>query len=76
MLHTEAKVEQQEIVEMVWVGSLESLHSVLRKPRFVDAPLQIHTGVPTKLDLISPLDFPGLGSTARGLFLDRRFVLA
>ena len=55
MLRTEAKVEQGEIVEMLWVGSLESLQSVLRRPRFVDAPLKIQTWVPTKLDLISPL---------------------
>ena len=40
---------------MVWVGSFESLQSVLRRPRFVDAPLKIHTWVPTKPDLISPL---------------------
>lgn len=40
---------------MVWVGSFEFLQSVLRRPRFVDGPLKIHTWVPTKLDLISPL---------------------
>ena len=55
MLRTEAKVEQGEIVEMLWVGSFESLQSVLRRPRFMDAPLKIQTWVPTKLDLISPL---------------------
>ena len=55
MLCTKAKVEQEQIVEMVWVGSFESLQSVLRRPRFVDAPLKIQTWVPTKLDLISPL---------------------
>ena len=55
MLRTEAKVAQEEIVEMVWVGSFESLLSVLRRPRSVDAPFKIHTWVPTKLDLISPL---------------------
>ena len=44
---------------MVFVGSFESLQSVLRRPHFVDAPLKIHNWVPTKLDLISPLDFQG-----------------
>ena len=55
MLRTEAKVEKQEIVEMVWVGSFESLQFVLRRPRFVDAPVKIHTWMSTKLHLISPL---------------------
>ena len=40
---------------MVWVGSFESLQFVFRRPRFVDARLKIHTWVPTKLELISPL---------------------
>ncbi len=40
---------------MIWAGSFQSLQSVLRKPRFTGAPLQVHTWVPSEIGLISPL---------------------
>src|SRR5258708_33280425 len=40
---------------MTWVGSFKSLQSVLRKPRFTGAPLQVHTWVRSEIGLISPL---------------------
>ena len=40
---------------MVWVGSFKSLQSVLRKPRVANHLLEVHTWIPTKIGLISPL---------------------
>jgi serine/threonine-protein kinase RsbW len=40
---------------MTWVGSFQSLQSVLQKPRFAGAPLKVHTWVRSEIDLISPL---------------------
>ena len=40
---------------MVWVGSFKSLQSLLRKPRVANHLLEVHTWIPTKIGLISPL---------------------
>lgn len=40
---------------MTWVGSFKSLQSVLQKPRFAGAPLEVHTWVRSEIGLISPL---------------------
>ena len=40
---------------MIWVGSFKSLQTVLGKPRFTGAPLDVHTWVRTEIALISPL---------------------
>ena len=40
---------------MNWVGSFQSLQSVLQKPRFASAPVKVHTWVRSEIDLISPL---------------------
>jgi len=40
---------------MIWVGSFKSLQSVLPELRFTDAPLEVHTWVPSEIGLISPL---------------------
>ena len=34
---------------MIWVGSFKSLQTVLGKPRFTGAPLDVHTWVRTRL---------------------------
>jgi serine/threonine-protein kinase RsbW len=38
---------------MIWIGSFESLRSVLPKPRF-GAPLEMHTWLRSEINLISP----------------------
>ena len=40
---------------MIWVGSFKSLQTVLGKPRFTSAPLDVDTWVRTEIALISPL---------------------
>ncbi len=40
---------------MIWVGSFKSLETVLGKPRFTGAPLDVHTWVRSEIALISPL---------------------
>ena len=40
---------------MIWVGSFNSLRSALHKRRFLNAPLKVHTWVPSEIGLISPL---------------------
>jgi hypothetical protein len=40
---------------MIWVGSFESLQSMLRKPRFTGALLELHTWVRSEIGQISPL---------------------
>ena len=40
---------------MTWVGSFRSLESVVRKPDFTNAPLELHTWVRSESGLISPL---------------------
>ncbi len=40
---------------MIWVGSFKSLQSILSKPRFSGAPLEVHTWVRSEIALISPL---------------------
>src|SRR5258705_9838523 len=40
---------------MIWVGSFKSLQTVLGKPRFTGAPLDVHTWVRSEIALISPL---------------------
>ena len=40
---------------MIWVGSFQSLQSVLRRLPFTDAPLEVHTWVRSEIRLISPL---------------------
>jgi hypothetical protein len=40
---------------MIWVGSFESLQTVLGKHRFTGAPLHVHTWVRSEIALISPL---------------------
>ena len=40
---------------MIWVGSFKSLQSILSKPRFSGAPLEVHTWVRSETALISPL---------------------
>ena len=40
---------------MVCVGSFKSLQSVLRRPRVTNHPLEVHTWLPTRIGLISPL---------------------
>jgi anti-sigma regulatory factor (Ser/Thr protein kinase) len=40
---------------MTWVGSFKSLQSVLRRPRFTGAPLEVRTWVRSEIALISPL---------------------
>jgi hypothetical protein len=39
---------------MIWVGSFKSLQKALGKPRFTDAPLQVHTWLRSEIALISP----------------------
>jgi hypothetical protein len=39
---------------MIWLGSFESLPSVLRKPRPLGTPLEVHTWVRSEISLISP----------------------
>ena len=40
---------------MIWVGSFKSLQTVLGKPRFTGAHLDVHTWVRSEIALISPL---------------------
>ena len=40
---------------MTWVGSFQSLQSVLQKLRFAHAPLEVHTWVRSEIGQISPL---------------------
>jgi hypothetical protein len=40
---------------MILVGSFKSLQTVLGKPRFTGAPLDVHTWVRSEIALISPL---------------------
>jgi serine/threonine-protein kinase RsbW len=40
---------------MSWVGSFKSLQSMPPELRFTDAPLEVHTWVPSEIGLISPL---------------------
>jgi hypothetical protein len=40
---------------MVWVGSFKSLQTMLFRPRLLNAPLEVHTWVPTSIALISRL---------------------
>jgi len=40
---------------MIWVGSFESLQTVLGKHRFTGAPLDVHTWARSEIALISPL---------------------
>ena len=40
---------------MVWVGSFKSLETMLCRPRLLNAPLEVHTWVPTSIALISRL---------------------
>jgi serine/threonine-protein kinase RsbW len=40
---------------MIWVGSFNSLRSALHKRRFLNAPLKVHTWMPSEIALISPL---------------------
>src|SRR5260370_16553755 len=40
---------------MIGVGSFKSLQTVLGKPRFTGAPLDVHTWVRSEIALISPL---------------------
>ena len=40
---------------MIWVGSFRSLQSMLPKPRFRDAPLEVRTWVKSEIGQISPL---------------------
>jgi len=40
---------------MIWVGSFKSLQSVLDKPRFTGAVLEVRTWVPSEIGQISPL---------------------
>ena len=40
---------------MIWVGSFKSLQSTLRRPRLMNAPLDVHTWAPTSIGVISPL---------------------
>jgi anti-sigma regulatory factor (Ser/Thr protein kinase) len=39
---------------MIWVGSFKSLQTALRKPRFTNAPLEVHTWLRSEIALISP----------------------
>ena len=39
---------------MIWVGSFKSLHSALRKPRFSEDRLEVHTWLRSEIALISP----------------------
>jgi len=39
---------------MIWVGSFKSLQAVLPKPRFIRAPLGVHTWLRSEIRLISP----------------------
>ncbi len=41
--------------EMTWVGGFKSLQQSVRKPRFTESPLEVHTWVRTEIGLISPL---------------------
>jgi serine/threonine-protein kinase RsbW len=40
---------------MVCVGSFKSLQAIQRRPRILNAPLEVHTWVPTSIGLISRL---------------------
>src|SRR5262249_31754889 len=40
---------------MIWIGSFNSLQTVIGKHRFTDAPLDVHTWVRSEIALISPL---------------------
>ena len=40
---------------MTWVGSFQSLQSVLQRLRFAHSPLEVHTCVPSEIGQISPL---------------------
>jgi len=40
---------------MIWVGSFQSLRTVLGEPRFTGTPLDVHTWVRSEIALISPL---------------------
>ena len=39
---------------MLWVGSFQSLQSVLTKPRFSGEPLEVHTWLRSEIGLLSP----------------------
>jgi serine/threonine-protein kinase RsbW len=61
---------------MIWVGSFESLQSALRKPRFSDVPLEVHTWVRSEIGLISPLVdwLASLIAESRCVFGEEEFV--
>jgi hypothetical protein len=40
---------------MIWVGSFQSLPTVLGKPPFTGAPLDVHTWVRSEIAVVSPL---------------------
>jgi len=40
---------------MIWIGSFNSLQTLIGKHRFTDAPLDVHTWVRSEIALISPL---------------------
>jgi serine/threonine-protein kinase RsbW len=43
-----------EVAEMIWVGSFQSLHSVLREPHYSQDRLERHTWLRSEIALISP----------------------
>jgi serine/threonine-protein kinase RsbW len=61
---------------MIWVGGFESLQSALRKPRFSDVPLEVHTWVRSEIGLISPLVdwLVSLIAESRCVFGEEEFV--
>jgi anti-sigma regulatory factor (Ser/Thr protein kinase) len=61
---------------MIWVGSFRSLQSALRKPRFSDVPLEVHTWVRSETGLIAPLVdwLMGLIAESRCVFGEEEYV--
>ncbi len=61
---------------MIWVGSFKSLQTVLGKPRFTGAPLDVHTWVRSEIALISPLVdwLMSLIAVSRCVLGDEQFV--
>ena len=61
---------------MSWVGSFESLRSVLGKLDFTDAPLEVDTWVRSEISLISPLVdwLTSLIAGSRSVFGEEEFV--
>src|SRR5467141_2824349 len=61
---------------MIWVGSFKSLQTVLGKPRFTGAPLDVHTWVRSEIGLISPLVdwLMSLIAVSRCVLGDEQFV--